>query len=87
MEYIPLYSKDQFRRHNIKPGITGWAQINGRNSITWSEKFEFDLWYIENQSHILDFKILFITILKVLIRDGIDNNEKVTMPPFLGNKK
>ena len=87
MGYIPLYSKYQFSRHNVKPGITGWAQINGRNSISWEEKFELDLWYIKNQSFLLDLKIFFLTIWKVAIRDGVDNSKDITMPPFLGSNK
>ena len=85
MEYLPLYSKKQFSRHNIKPGITGWAQINGRNSISWEEKFEFDVWYVKNQSVLLDLKIFFLTIWKVVKREGIDNSKNSTMPPFLGS--
>ena len=85
MEYLPLYSKDQFSRHNVKPGITGWAQINGRNSISWEEKFQLDQWYVKNQSFLLDLKILFLTIWKVVIRDGINSDEDVTMKPFLGS--
>ena len=85
MEYLPLYSKDQFSRHNVKPGITGWAQINGRNSISWEEKFEFDVWYVKNQSVLLDLKIFFLTIWKVMKKEGIDNSKNNTMPPFLGS--
>ena len=85
MEYLPLYSKDQFSRHNVKPGITGWAQINGRNSISWREKFQLDLWYVKNQSVLLDLKIFFLTIWKVVKKEGIDNSKNSTMPPFLGS--
>ena len=85
MEYLPLYSPNQNLRHNIKPGITGWAQINGRNSISWEEKFEFDVWYVKNQSVLLDLKIFFLTIWKVVKREGIDNSKNSTMPPFLGS--
>ena len=85
MEYLPLYSKDQFSRHNVKPGITGWAQINGRNSISWEEKFQLDLWYIKNHSFSLDLKILFLTLWKVFIRDGINSSENISMRPFLGS--
>ena len=87
MEYLPLYSKKQFSRHNIKPGITGWAQINGRNSISWEEKFEFDVWYVKNQSVLLDLKIFFLTIWKVVKKEGIDNSKNSTMPPFLGSNE
>jgi sugar transferase EpsL len=85
MRYLPLYTKKQYSRHNVKPGITGWAQINGRNSISWEEKFELDVWYIENQSFILDLKIIFYTIWKVVKKEGIDNSKNSTMPPFLGS--
>ena len=84
MEYIPLYSKYQARRHEIKPGITGWAQINGRNSISWSRKFELDVWYVENQSFWLDLKILFKTLWKVFSMEGISHAGHVTMKKFKG---
>ncbi|PGT96263.1 MULTISPECIES: sugar transferase [Bacillus] len=84
MEYLPLYSSKQAKRHNVKPGITGWAQINGRNSISWDEKFKLDVWYVENQSFLLDLKILYLTISKVLKSEGITNNKHVTMPIFKG---
>lgn len=87
VEYLPLYSKEQARRHEVKPGITGWAQINGRNAISWEEKFKFDIWYVENQSLWLDIKILFLTIKKVLIKDGITAKGEVTTLNFKGNKK
>ena len=87
MEYLPLYSKDQLSRHNVKPGITGWAQINGRNLISWEEKFELDLWYVKHNSFFLDLKIIFFTICKVIIKEGINNDENITMPPFLGNNE
>ena len=87
MKYLPLYTKKQYSRHNVKPGITGWAQINGRNSISWEDKFELDIWYIENQSFIFDLKIIFLTIWKVLNKDGIDNSNETTMPPFLGSNE
>lgn len=86
MEYLPLYNEQQRRRMDLKPGITGWAQVNGRNSITWPEKFDLDLWYVENQSFWLDLKILFLTIYKVLKRDGISHENEVVMPKFTGNK-
>ncbi|MGG5738338.1 MULTISPECIES: sugar transferase [Bacillus cereus group] len=84
MEYLPLYSKEQAKRHNVRPGITGWAQINGRNSISWDEKFKLDVWYVENQSFLLDLKILYLTFSKVLKSEGITNNKHVTMPVFKG---
>ena len=85
MEYLPLYSSEQARRHDVRPGITGWAQINGRNAISWEEKFKLDTWYVENQSFWLDLKILLITIKKVFIRDGINAIGEATMPKFTGN--
>ena len=84
MEYLPLYSQEQAKRHNVRPGITGWAQINGRNSISWDEKFKLDVWYVENQSFLLDLKILYLTFSKVLKSEGITNNKHVTMPAFKG---
>ena len=87
VEYLPLYSTKQARRHEVKPGITGWAQVNGRNAISWDEKFDLDVWYVENQSIWLDIKILFLTIKKVIMRDGISAKGDVTMPPFKGTKK
>ncbi|PFM61162.1 sugar transferase [Bacillus cereus] len=86
MEYLPLYSSKQARRHNVKPGITGWAQINGRNSITWEEKFELDVWYVENHSFLLDLKIIVLTITKVFKTEGINHVGHVTMEPFTGGK-
>ena len=86
VEYLPLYNKRQKKRHDVKPGITGWAQVNGRNAISWEEKFEYDVWYVENQSFWLDFKILWLTFLKVVKRDGISSNTSVTMEKFTGNK-
>ena len=83
-EYIPLYSKEQIRRHNVLPGLTGWAQVNGRNSISWCDKFKLDVWYVDNQSFILDIKIIFMTILKVLKRDGINQEGEVTSDYFNG---
>jgi len=84
IEYLPLYSATQSRRHNVKPGITGWAQINGRNAISWNEKFKLDVWYVENQSIWLDIKILFLTLKKVLIKEGISADGEVTMAKFTG---
>jgi sugar transferase EpsL len=86
-EYLPLYSEDQYRRHKVKPGITGWAQINGRNAISWEDKFDYDIWYVDNQSLLLDIKILFLTIIKVINRDGISANGEDTMYKFTGTKK
>jgi sugar transferase EpsL len=86
MEYLPLYSKEQMRRHEVKPGITGWAQINGRNAISWEEKFELDIWYVKNQSFRLDLRILLLTIWKVLKREGITHGSGETMPKFKGTK-
>jgi lipopolysaccharide/colanic/teichoic acid biosynthesis glycosyltransferase len=87
MEYLPLYNKKQSRRHDVKPGITGWAQVNGRNTISWQEKFDLDVWYVENQSFWLDLKILLMTVKKVIIRDGISGGGEVTMSKFTGNNK
>jgi lipopolysaccharide/colanic/teichoic acid biosynthesis glycosyltransferase len=87
MEYLPLYDHVQFRRHNARPGVTGWAQINGRNALSWEEKFKLDVWYVDNQSLWLDLKIIFLTIKKVLIRDGISAEGEVTMTKFTGTKK
>lgn len=86
MEYLPLYSPDQARRHDVKPGLTGWAQINGRNAITWDEKFSLDIWYIENWTLWLDIKIILMTIKKVMMRTDINAEGEVTMPKFTGNK-
>nr|WP_090892861.1 sugar transferase [Evansella caseinilytica] len=84
MEYLPLYSEEQMKRHNVKPGITGWAQVNGRNAITWEEKFKLDVWYVANQSFLLDVKILFRTVYKVIKSDGINQPGKVTTEEFTG---
>ena len=86
MDYLPLYSVVQMRRHEVKPGITGWAQINGRNTISWEEKFKLDVWYVDNQSLFLDIKIILLTIWKVIIREGINQKGKATMEKFNGNK-
>ena len=86
MEYLPLYSKEQMRRHEVKPGITGWAQINGRNSISWEEKFNLDVWYVDNRSFWLDLKIIFLTIFKVLKQEGISQSDHTTMEKFHGTK-
>tara|TARA_S200000501_G_scaffold374755_1_gene425046 strand:- start:1430 stop:2038 length:609 start_codon:yes stop_codon:yes gene_type:complete len=85
LEYLPLYSAKQARRHEVKPGITGWAQVNGRNAISWQEKFDLDVWYVDNQSIWLDIKILWITVKKVIMRDGINQAEHSTMENFKGN--
>jgi sugar transferase EpsL len=85
MEYLPRYSPEQARRHDVKPGITGWAQVNGRNAISWDEKFRYDVWYVDNRSFGLDIKILWLTLLKVLKREGINQAEQVTMEVFIGN--
>lgn len=84
VKYLPLYNKEQARRHEVRPGITGWAQINGRNSISWSEKFKLDIWYVDNKSFLLDIKILFLTVYKVIKRDGINQSETDTMEAFNG---
>ncbi len=83
--YVPLYDKEQKRRHNVRPGITGWAQVSGRNAISWSQKFEHDIWYIDNFSFLLDLKILFLTIKKVFKREGINKKGHITTEPFNGN--
>jgi lipopolysaccharide/colanic/teichoic acid biosynthesis glycosyltransferase len=86
MEYLPLYSKEQYRRHDVRPGLTGWAQINGRNAISWADKFELDVWYVDNQSSWLDLKILLLTIKKVVAREGISGDGEVTMSKFTGSQ-
>ncbi len=84
-QYLSIYNDEQIRRHDVLPGITGLAQVNGRNSLTWNEKFELDVWYVDNRSFLLDLKILFLTIYKVVKRDGINQNESITMEYFNGN--
>ncbi len=86
VEYLPLYNEQQAKRHNVKPGITGWAQVNGRNSLDWPAKFELDVWYVEHLSFWLDIKILFLTVKKVFVREGISSNSSVTMEKFKGNE-
>lgn len=86
VEYLPLYSEEQSKRHNVRPGITGWAQVNGRNAISWEEKFKLDVWYVENQSFFLDIKILLLTVKKVFKREGISASGEVTMSKFTGSK-
>lgn len=85
VQYLPLYSIEQARRHDVRPGITGWAQVNGRNALTWNEKFALDIWYVDNQSFRLDIGILVRTMVKVLAREGISADGEATMPPFEGN--
>ena len=87
VEYLPLYSEEQARRHDVRPGLTGWAQVNGRNAISWEDKFELDVWYVENQSFFLDFKILVMTVKKVFIKDGISQEGEATMSKFQGSNK
>ena len=86
MEYLPLYSPEQARRHEVRPGVTGWAQVNGRNAISWDEKFELDVWYVDNRSLWLDLKIIWLTIRKVVKRDGISAAGEATMSKFTGSK-
>jgi lipopolysaccharide/colanic/teichoic acid biosynthesis glycosyltransferase len=85
VEYLPLYTKEQMRRHDVRPGISGWAQCHGRNTITWAKKFELDVWYVDHVSLWVDLKIVWITILKVLERDGINGEGEATKEPFNGN--
>lgn len=85
MEYLPLYSPEQSRRHEVRPGVTGWAQINGRNALNWDEKFKLDVWYVDNQSFWLDLKILLLTVRKVFVREGISAAGEATMPRFTGS--
>jgi undecaprenyl phosphate N,N'-diacetylbacillosamine 1-phosphate transferase len=87
VEYLDLYTIKQKKRHNVKPGITGWAQVNGRNAISWEEKFELDVWYVENQSFWLDMKILWLTFLKVVKRSDINSDTSITMEKFKGSSK
>ncbi len=84
-QYLPLYSEEQAHRHEVRPGITGWAQVNGRNAISWTKKFELDVWYVNHCSFLLDLKIVFLTIKKVFVREGINSTTSVTMEPFTGN--
>lgn len=86
MEYLPLYTEEQAKRHLVKPGITGWAQVNGRNAISWEEKFELDVWYVHHHTLLLDMKILFLTIIKVIRSDGVNQGENMTMETFTGTK-
>lgn len=86
LEYLPLYSAEQARRHEVRPGITGWAQVNGRNTLNWADKFKLDVWYVDNKSLWLDLKILWLTVRKVLIRDGINSEGEATASKFTGNQ-
>ena len=86
IQYLPLYNKDQSRRHDVRPGITGWAQVNGRNAISWENKFSLDVWYVDNQSFWLDLKILVLTVKKVFVREGINAAGHVTIEPFKGSE-
>ncbi|SMO59710.1 Sugar transferase involved in LPS biosynthesis (colanic, teichoic acid) [Chryseobacterium rhizoplanae] len=85
VQYLPLYNQHQARRHDVRPGITGWAQVNGRNAISWNQKFDYDVWYVENISLMLDVKIFFLTAKKVFIREGVSADGHVTIEPFQGN--
>lgn len=87
MDYLPLFNEFQKLRHNVKPGITGWAQVNGRNAISWDDKFNFDVWYVKNQSFMLDLRILCMTVIKAFRREGITHHGDVAMPRFTGNKQ
>ena len=87
VEYLPLYSESQAKRHHVRPGITGWAQVNGRNAISWEQKFEYDVWYVENQSFWLDVKILLLTVKKVLVREGVSPENETIMSKFKGSFK
>ncbi|UVI33710.1 sugar transferase [Paenibacillus spongiae] len=87
MEYLPLYSDEQARRHDLRPGITGWAQVNGRNSVSWEEKFRLDVWYVDHQSFWLDLKIAFMTVFKVMKREGIQQEGQATVRKFVGSRE
>lgn len=86
VEYLEYYDSEQIQRHNVRPGITGWAQVNGRNAISWEDKFKFDVWYVNNMSALVDLKIIFLTIYKVFKREGINANQEITMEKFTGTK-
>ena len=86
VEYLPLYNQEQKKRHDVKPGITGWAQVNGRNAISWEQKFKYDIWYVNNQSFLLDMRILWMTFLKVVQRSDISSDKSVTMEKFQGSE-
>jgi len=85
MDYLPLFNSAQNKRHSVKPGITGWAQVNGRNALTWDEKFELDIWYVHNKCFILDLKIILMTLMKILKREGINHGDSIAMPRFTGS--
>ena len=85
--YLPRYNKEQIRRHEVSPGITGWSQVNGRNNITWEEKFKLDVWYVDNRSMVMDIKILFLTVLKIFKREGISAKGETTMSEFMGDEE
>jgi undecaprenyl phosphate N,N'-diacetylbacillosamine 1-phosphate transferase len=85
-KYLPLYSSEQAKRHNVRPGITGWAQVNGRNTISWEDKFKYDVYYVDHISLLLDLKVLWLTVMKVLKREGINSSENITMGEFKGNQ-
>lgn len=87
MEYLPLYDHEQYRRHQVRPGITGWAQVNGRNALSWADKFSLDVWYVDNRTLLLDIKIILLTVKKVFLREGISAEGEVTMSKFNGNKQ
>lgn len=84
-DYLPLYNEEQARRHDVRPGITGWAQVNGRNAISWEQKFKLDTWYVDNQSLLLDLKIIFMTLKKVVVKEGVNASDNVTMARFTGS--
>src|SRR5690606_76720 len=85
-QYLPLYSAEQARRHDVRPGLTGWAQVNGRNGLSWEEKFALDIWYVDHRSFWLDLRILWLTVRKVICREGISGEGEVTMPAFTGSQ-
>lgn len=87
MQYLPLYTDDQARRHEVRPGLTGWAQVNGRNSLSWPDRFALDVWYIDHHTFMLDLRILCLTVRKVVLKEGISADGEATMPPFLGTDK
>lgn len=86
VEYLPLYNEEQKQRHNVRPGVTGWAQVNGRNAISWAKKFSLDVYYVKNLSLLLDIKIILLTIKKVIKKDGVNSSENLNMPAFTGNE-
>lgn len=87
MQYLPLYTAAQARRHDVRPGLTGWAQVNGRNSLSWEDRFALDVWYVDHRTLMLDVRILWLTVRKVLLKEGISAEGEATMPPFLGTRK